>query len=233
MTDKELFKKINKEFNLKDDTILENTYNGGKYKKIISEIRGPQSPSLPSVPKVSGGGGFLSRVAAAIPGTRGHRMRSAEARKQEAQAKQEEVNARSAQATQMKLPGDKKSTTSRKYETWCKGKESQMKKKPLSITDQKLFDTHCSIKPGTPETPEKPGTSSPSKVVFKVGDEVIVKTTKNPKAEGKVTSILDNKPGFVQVVVKGAPPYAYDKRNVNLKRGINKENFEDIIKRYI
>ena len=233
MTDKELFKKINKEFNLKDDTILEDTYNEGKYKKIINEIRGPQSPSLPSVPKVSGGGGFLSRVAAAIPGTRGHRMRSAEARKQEAQAKQEEVNARSAQATQMKLPGDEKSTTSRKYETWCKGKESQMKKKPLSITDQKLFDTHCSIKPGTPETPEKPGTSSPSKVVFKVGDEVIVKTTKNPKAEGKVTSILDNKPGFVQVVVKGAPPYAYDKRNVNLKRGINKENFEDIVKRYI
>ena len=226
MTDKELFKKINKEFNLKDNTLLENTYNVGNYKKVINEIRGPQTPSSPSV---SGGGGFLNRVAAAIPGTRGHRMRSAEARKQEAQARQEEVKARRDQGTQMKLPGDDK-PSNRKYETWCKSKEVQMKNKPLSITDQKLFDTHCSIKP---EKPEKPGMPSPPKVAFKVGDEVFVKTTKNPKAEGKVTSALDDKPGFVQVVVKGAPPYAYDKRNVTLKRGINKENFEDIVKRYL
>lgn len=222
MTDKELFKKINKEFNLKDDTILENTYNVGKYKKVISEIRGPQSPSLPSV----GGGGFLNRVAAAIPGTRGHRMRSAEARKQEAQAKQEEIKARGGQAG---LTNTSKSGTyvSKQYDAWCKGKESQMKKKPLSVTDQKLFDKHCTLSPDTPGKPVAP------KVVFKVGDDVLVKTKKNPKAIGKVTSTLDDKPGFVQVVIQGGPAYAFDKRNVTLKRGINKENFEDIVKKYI
>ena len=226
MTDKELFKKINKEFNLKDDTILENTYNVGKYKKVINEIRGPQSPSLPSV----GGGGFLNRVAAAIPGTRGHRMRSAEARRLEAQAKQEEIKARGSQAAQIKSTSSVNSPSSRKYENWCKSKESQMNKKPLSVTDQKLFDKHCTLSPDTAVTPGKPITP---KVVFKVGDDVLVKTKKNPKAIGKVTSTLDDKPGFVQVVIQGGPAYAFDKRNVTLKRGINKENFEDIVKKYI
>ncbi len=69
-----------------------------------------------------------------------------------------------------------------------------------------------------------------SKQEFKVGDEVFVRTKKNPKASGIVTKLLD-KPGFVQVKV-GNAPYAFDKRNVTLKRGINKESFEQIIKKY-
>ena len=62
-------------------------------------------------------------------------------------------------------------------------------------------------------------------VIFKVGDEVFIKTTKNPKALGVVSAILD-KPGFVQVKVNGGAAYAFDKRNVTLKRGINKESYK-------
>ena len=54
---------------------------------------------------------------------------------------------------------------------------------------------------------------------------MFVKTTKNPKALGVVSAIID-KPGFVQVKVNGGAPYAFDKRNVSLKRGINKENYK-------
>ena len=179
MTDKELFEKTEKQFNLKKNSKVEKVFEEGSFNKVLNEVRGPKSPNLGGAAQAAGG--FLSRVAAAIPGTRGHRMRSAEARKLEAQAKKAEVEARLAQQQQMK------------------GK---------SVTTAK-------------QQPE---------VKFKVGDEVFVNTKKNPKAEGIVTALLD-KPGFIQVKV-GNAPYAFDKRNVSLKRGINKESFEYIVKKY-
>ena len=100
MTDKELFEKTQKHFNITKKSIVVEVFNKGIFNKILNEIRGPKASTLPAAPAASGG--FLSRIAAAIPGTRGHRMRSAEARKQEAEAKSAEVGARFAQQQQMK-----------------------------------------------------------------------------------------------------------------------------------
>jgi hypothetical protein len=86
MTDKELFEKVEKEFYPEKSLRLER-FNKTNFQKVLNEIKGPQAPS-------GNVGGFLSRVASAIPGTRGYRMRSAEARKQEALAKQEELKAK-------------------------------------------------------------------------------------------------------------------------------------------
>lgn len=183
MTDKELFEKTEKRFNLKKSDKVNKIFEEGNFNKILNEIKGPKQPT--GIGKATGG--FLSRVAAAIPGTRGYRMRSAEAKKAEAETKKAEVEARLAQ-------------------------QQQMKGKSITKTKQQ------------PEVKKQPG------VNFKVGDEVFVRTKKNPKAPGTVTKLLD-KPGFVQVKV-GNAPYAFDKRNVTLKRGINKESFEYIVKKY-
>ena len=86
MTDKELFEKVEKKF-LPEKAIKLERFNKTKFQKVLNEIKGPQAPQ-------ANAGGFLSRAAAAIPGTRGYRMRSAEARTKEAQAKQEELKAK-------------------------------------------------------------------------------------------------------------------------------------------
>ena len=89
MTDKELFEKVEKKF-LPEKAVKLERFNKTKFQKVLNEIKGPQAPQ-------ANVGGFLSRAAAAIPGTRGYRMRSAEARKQEALAKQEELKAQKAE----------------------------------------------------------------------------------------------------------------------------------------
>jgi hypothetical protein len=232
MTDRELFEKTEKQFNLKKNSKVNKVFEEGSFNMVLNEIKTPKQADLSGAAQKAGG--FLSRVAAAIPGTRGHRMRSAEARKQEAQAKQEEIKARADQQRQMF--GNSQKT--RPHEDWCKKREEKMKISPLSDREQKMYDKHCGLtppgdKPGEKPTPpgDKPGEKpTPPEDKFKVGDEVFVKTKKNPKAEGIVTALLD-KPGFIQVKV-GNAPYAFDKRNVSLKRGINKESFEYIVKKY-
>lgn len=99
MTDKELFEKTEKQFNLKKNSKVEKVFEEGSFNKVLNEVKGPKSPNLGGAAQAAGG--FLNRIAAAIPGTRGHRMRSAEARKQEAEAKKAEVEARSMQQRQM------------------------------------------------------------------------------------------------------------------------------------
>jgi hypothetical protein len=221
MTDKELFEKTEKQFNLKKNSKVEKVFEEGSFNKVLNEVRGPKSPNLGGAAQAAGG--FLNRIAAAIPGTRSHRMRSAEARKQEAEAKKAEVEARAAQ--QRQIFGNSQKT--RPYEDWCKKREEKMKISPLSDKDQKMYDKHCGLTPPGDKPGEKP---TPPGDKFKVGDEVFVKTKKNPKAEGIVTALLD-KPGFIQVKV-GNAPYAFDKRNVSLRRGINKESFAHIVKKY-
>jgi hypothetical protein len=71
------------------------------------------------------------------------------------------------------------------------------------------------------------------KLTLKVGDTVLVKTKKNPNAEGKVTALFPDNPGHeVQVKIGKNVPYAFDKRNISLRRGINKESFQYICKKY-
>ena len=220
MTDKELFEKTEKALKLKEKTIVNTVYKKGKFNKIISEIRSSQSPG----DLTAAGSGFLSRVAAAIPGTRGHRMRSAQARTMEADAKKAEIEARSLQQKQMQG----KSTQTRQYEDWCRKKETQMKLRPLGAKDQEMYDKHCTLSAEiSPVEPTKPG------VNFKVGDTVLVKTKKNPNAEGKVTALFPDNPGHeVQVKIGKNAPYAFDKRNISLQRGINKESVQYIYKKY-
>jgi len=98
MTDKELFEKTEKHFDLKKSDKINKIFEEGNFNKVLNEIKGPKQPT--GIGKATGG--FLSRVAAAIPGTRGHRMRSAEARKQVADAKRAEIEARTAQQRLMK-----------------------------------------------------------------------------------------------------------------------------------
>ena len=234
MTDKELFEKTKKTFNLKkDNKLIENVFNDGIFKKTINEIATPKAPGEGAA---QAAGGFLSRVAAAIPGTRGHRMRSAQAREMEANAKKAEIEARSEQQKQMQG----KSTQTRQYEDWCRKKETQMKIRPLAAKDQEMYDKHCTLSAETsPVEPTKPGVKTPPaettkpEVNFKVGDTVFVKTKKNPNAEGKVTALFPDNPGReVQVKIGKNAPYAFDKRNISLRRGINKESFQYICKKY-
>lgn len=98
MTDKELFEKTEKTFNLKKNNKVKEVFNKGNFKNILNEVITTKAPGA-DIKQTAGG--VLSRVAAAIPGTRGHRMRSAEARKLEAQAKKAEIDARAAQQRQM------------------------------------------------------------------------------------------------------------------------------------
>lgn len=105
MTDKELFEKTEKTFNLKKNNKVKEVFNKGNFKNILNEVITTKAPGA-DIKQTAGG--VLSRVAAAIPGTRGHRMRSAEARKLEAQAKKAEIDARAAQQRQMQgkqIPG--------------------------------------------------------------------------------------------------------------------------------
>ena len=182
MTDKELFEKTEKTFNLKkDNKLIENVFKDGFFRKTINEIATPKAPDMSGTAQAAGG--FLNRVAAAIPGTRGHKMRSAQARTAEAEAKKAEIEARSMQQKQMQG----KSTQTRQYEDWCRKKETQMKLRPLGAKDQEMYDKHCTLSPETsPVEPTKP------EVNFKINDTVLVKTKNNPNAFGKVTNLLPN-----------------------------------------
>lgn len=185
MTDKELFEKTEKQFNLKrKNNLVVKVFNEGKFKQTLSEKKTSSSSSTSPIGSNygantvsaaqavgSGIGKFGNFLRGVIPGTNTNRRKKAETRKQEALAKQEELKA---------------------MQMMYGGKQSKPGKKP-----------------------------TPTEIKFKVGDEVFVKTKKNPKAKGIVTALLA-KPGFIQVKIENAPPYAYDKRNVSLRRGTNK-----------
>ena len=137
MTDKELFEKVEKEFYPEKSLRLER-FNKTNFQKVLNEVKGPQAPQ-------ANVGGFLSRVAAAIPGTRGYRMRSAEARKQEAIARQEEIKAKQAEKD-LKTGGSK--TEMDEYVRYVYNRNPQFAAaydkakagKELTAQEQKVFD---------------------------------------------------------------------------------------------
>ena len=108
MTDKELFEKTEKTFNLnKKNTIIESVYEKGKFKSLLentSPIGSNYGGNTISATATAGRGlaktgGAIARGLGAlgkfarevIPGTRASRMRTAETQKQEAQARAEEL----------------------------------------------------------------------------------------------------------------------------------------------
>ena len=101
MTDKELFEKVSKKFNLNENTNISNVFDKGNFNKTILEIRKSSAPT--------GGGAFgnaFNAVRAMIPGTRAYDMRSAERDTAVAQARQEQLKAKK-QQQELKGRGNK------------------------------------------------------------------------------------------------------------------------------
>jgi len=139
MTDKELFEKVENKF-LPEKSLKLERFNKTKFQKVLNEIRGPSSPGNVG----AGVGSFLNRAAAAIPGTRGYRMRSAEARKQEALAKQEELKAQQSEKD-LQGGGSKKmsETTAKFYEAnpqFATAYDLAKQGKTLSSEQQRLYN---------------------------------------------------------------------------------------------
>tara|TARA_R110001592_G_scaffold243355_2_gene504340 strand:- start:97 stop:1254 length:1158 start_codon:yes stop_codon:yes gene_type:complete len=139
MTDKELFEKVENKF-LPEKSLKLERFNKTKFQKVLNEIRGPSSPGNVG----AGVGSFLNRAAAAIPGTRGYRMRSAEARKQEALAKQEELKAQQSEKD-LQGGGSKKmsDTTAKFYKSnpqFAAAYDLAKKGQTLSSEQQRLYN---------------------------------------------------------------------------------------------
>lgn len=165
MTDKELFEKTEKTFNLnKKNPILENVFKKGNFKSLLentSPIGSNYGGNTVSAARAAGrgvaktGGAFAKGLGAlgrfareVIPGTRASRMRSAEARKAEAQARQEEIKARQAQANLMGGKNTNGSTANmdealKKVYADPQFKEvydKAMRKEPLTAPEQVRYD---------------------------------------------------------------------------------------------
>jgi len=209
MTDKELFKKAEKIFNL-NENIVEKCYKNGQFNKILNENIGSSARTSKQVGnpdfKKSGGsllGGLARGIGGAVKapfklaaaGGRGYRQ---------------------AQSEKARMQREREKTKQERLKT--KKLKQELKLKPQKPATSDYVNTSTLSKP-TPTA--KPTVTN---VKYKVGDDVFVKTKKKPKAVGKVSAIID-KPGFIQVKINGVP-YRYDKRNVSLKRGINKESYK-------
>jgi hypothetical protein len=95
MEDKDLFEKVEKAFGITENQKIQKIYESGNFKKQLDEVVTSKSPSTGSGNLLGSIGKGIGAVARSIPGTRGFRMRSAEARAAEAAAKKAELeNAR-------------------------------------------------------------------------------------------------------------------------------------------
>lgn len=128
MTDKELFEKTEKVFNLKKkNKLIDNVYDKGNFKSVLentSPIKSNYGGNTVSAARAAGRGaatvggaigkglGALGRgVAGMFSGTKTARKNEAEVRKAEAQARQEELKAQQAQANLMGGKRDKNKQT--------------------------------------------------------------------------------------------------------------------------
>lgn len=100
MTDKELFEKIEKQFDLKKSNFVEKVYKTGNFNTTLLEIRQSRSPNIGSA--VGGvAKGLGSAAIAGVKGIAGRKQRQAKDRLALAKAKQAEIEARAAQQKQM------------------------------------------------------------------------------------------------------------------------------------
>jgi hypothetical protein len=223
MTDKELFEKTEKTFNLKQkNNIVNKVFNEGKFKQTLSEkSRGTSTSPIGSnygqntvsAARAAGRGAlgaanlagkgigvtakglgkFGNFLRGVIPGTNTNKRKKAETRKQLAQAKAEDL------------------------------KTKQLQQQMMFNRDQ----------PKPSQQPNQQPNQQQPKQDFKINDTVLVKTKNNPNALGKVTNLLANQKDKIQVTIKGAPPYAYNIQNVKkYDRVKNEESFEQIVKKY-
>lgn len=108
MEDRELFEKVEKTFSLNKNTVkINEVFDKGNFKKALNEVVSSQAPSVPKT------GGFFSalgsglgKVARSIPGTRGHKMRTAQTKQAQAEAQKAQAQARLAGVQAAKAQAD-------------------------------------------------------------------------------------------------------------------------------
>jgi|MDTB01.3.fsa_nt_gb hypothetical protein len=108
MEDKELFEKVEKTFSLNKNTDkINEVFDNGNFKKALNEVVSSQAPTAPKT------GGFFSalgsglgKVARSIPGTRGHKMRTAQTKQAQAEAQKAQAQARLAGVQAAKAQSD-------------------------------------------------------------------------------------------------------------------------------
>jgi hypothetical protein len=210
MTDKELFKKAEKIFKL-NENIVEKCYKNGQFNKILNENIGSSARTSKQVGNPDfkkSGGGLLGGLARGIGGAVKAPFKLAAAGGR---------GYRQAQSEKAQMQREREKTKQERLKT--KKLKQELKRKPQKPATSDYVNTTTLAKPIPTAKP------TVTNVKFKVGDEVFVKTKKNPKAVGTVSAIID-KPGFIQIKVNGGVTYAFDKRNVSLKRGVNKESYK-------
>ena len=156
MTDKELFEKTEKTFNLKKENVLiENIFDKGNFKKVLNEIRTSADPAAAS------GGGLLGQIGSAVKylSPTQARIRKAEARKAEIEAQMAQQRLMKGQSTNDTQTKPKEGTQERdKYDNdgryrrvwnaYAKGEE-----KDLSKADIEYYETvNASIDKATLDT---------------------------------------------------------------------------------
>ena len=95
MEDKELFEKVEKAFGITENKKIQKIYESGNFKKQLDEVVTSKNPSGGGGNLIGAIGQGLGALRGAIPGTRAHKMRTAELRKSQAEARKAELeNAR-------------------------------------------------------------------------------------------------------------------------------------------
>ena len=95
MEDKDLFEKVEKAFGITENQKIQKIYESGNFKKQLDEVVTSKNPSGGGGNLIGAIGQGLGALRGAIPGTRAHKMRTAELRKSQAEARKAELeNAR-------------------------------------------------------------------------------------------------------------------------------------------
>ena len=272
MTDKELFEKTEKTFNLKQKTdIVNKVFNEGKFKQTLLEqgtspferryrynrryqSDTPSGLSTAVNSAAKGVGGAAKGIGKGLGKVFSSLNPFSKQKKLNKQEEKDRVQKNRMNRLDLMTKGQNMYNTGRTADTQYSKDKIDIKDKDLNLKyakkqkaredlygdlekdldfRQKEYDFEQkkkanSASPGN----QQPNQQQPSQDL-KINDTVLVKTTNNPNALGKVTNLLPNQKDKIQVTVKGAPPYAYNIQNVKkYDRVENEESFEQIIKKY-
>lgn len=196
MRDKELFDKIEETFKLNTrKNVIDEIYSNGKFKRALDENTSPIKSNYGrnTISAARGAGSVLGKIARSIPGTRGHKMRSAEARKKAAEAKMSEIQAQQARAslTDFALNEPDTQNVCKKLKQQIDNIKSKGKQPSAKLLNQ--FKKLCTLSPAD------------KKDKLKVNDLVLVNTAKSGKKQAIIRQILPD--GRVQLSPRNGTTY--------------------------
>ena len=262
MTDKELFEKTEKAFNLKQkNNIVDKVFNEGNFNKVLSEMKNSKSPyrrgyrgynPTRSSSLVGGAAKGLGKVFSSLnPFSKQKKLNKQEEKDRVQKNRMDRLN--------LITKGQEMYNTGRTADTQYSKDKIDIKDKNLNLKyaeKQKAredlygdlekdldfrrkeydFEQKKKANSASPDN-QQPNQQQPKqqqpKQAFKINDTVLVKTKNNPNALGKVTNLLPDQKDKIQVTVKGTPPYAYNIQNVKkYDRVENEESFGYIVKKY-